>query len=67
MIMTPKSGIFLAGSCVAAIAAVGSIFELSSGTPDLGVLNTGIILGLSAPACVVCFLSAVSDARKHNS
>ena len=34
--MTPKSGVLLAGSCVAAIAAVGSIFELSSGTPDWG-------------------------------
>ncbi|NDJ19905.1 hypothetical protein [Myxacorys almedinensis] len=67
MIMTPKSGVLLAGSCVAAIAAVGCIFELSSGTPDLGVPTTGIILALSAPIGVICFLSAVSDARKHNS
>jgi hypothetical protein len=67
MIMTPKSGIFLAGSCVAAIAAVGCVFELSSGTPDLGTTTTGIILALSAPVCVICFLSAVADARKHNS
>ena len=45
--MTPKSGVFLLGSCIAAIAGVGSVFELSSGTPDLGTLNTSIILALS--------------------
>lgn len=66
MIMTPKSGILLGGSCVAAIAAVGCIFELSSGNPEYGALVTGIILAVSAPLTVICFLAAVSDARANN-
>lgn len=66
MIMTPKSGILLGGSCVAAIAAVGSIFELSSGNPEYGTVITGIILAVSAPLTVICFLAAVSDARANN-
>lgn len=65
MIVTPKSGVLLAGSCVAAIAAVGSVFELSSGNPELGTLTTGIILALSAPLGVVCFFAAVADARAN--
>jgi len=44
--LTPKSGIFLGGACVAAIAAVGSIFELSYGEPDFGIQTTAIILAL---------------------
>lgn len=63
--MTPKSGVFLAGSCVAAIAAVGSVFELSSGKPELGNLTTGIILGVSIPLVVIFFLIAVWDARAN--
>ncbi|MEP0817233.1 hypothetical protein [Trichocoleus sp. FACHB-46] len=63
--MTPKSGVFLGGSCVAAIAAVGSVFELSSGKPDLGGLVTGIILAISIPLTVVFFLAAVRDARAN--
>lgn len=65
MIMTPKSGVLLMLSCVAAIAAVGSIFELSSGTPDLGTLTTGIILAISVPLGIICFFAAVSDARAN--
>ena len=61
--MTPKSGVFLAGSCISAIAAVGSVFELSSGNPDLGGLTTGIILAVSLPLAVVFFLAAVQDTR----
>lgn len=63
--LTPKSGLFLAGSCIAAIAAVGSIFELSSGEPELGSLVTGIILALSVPLVVVFFLVAIRDARAN--
>ncbi len=63
--MTPKSGVFLAGSCIAAIAAIGSIFELSSGEPELGRLVTGIILAGSVPLTIVCFLAAVSDAKAN--
>lgn len=62
-IMTPKSGLFLACSCVAAIAAVGSIFELSSGQPDLGNQTTSIILALSIPLTGLFFFAAVKDAR----
>lgn len=63
--MTPKSGLFLAGSCVAAIAAVGSIFELSSGHPELGSLVTGIILTASIPLTGLFFYAAVRDARAN--
>ena len=63
--MTPKSGVFLLGSCIAAIAAVGSVFELSSGTPDLGNLNTSIILALSIPLTVLFFVVAVKDTRAN--
>lgn len=66
MIMTPKSGLFLGASCVAAIAAVGCIFELTSGNPEYGNLVTGAILAVSAPLTVICFLVAVSDARANN-
>ncbi|PZV07130.1 MAG: hypothetical protein DCF22_22545 [Leptolyngbya sp.] len=63
--MTPKSGILLAGSCITAIAAVGSVFELSSGKPELGSLVTGVILALSIPLTIVCFLIAVRDTRAN--
>lgn len=63
--MTPKSGLFLAGSCIAAIAAVGSIFELSSGNPQLGSLITGIILTASVPLTGLFFYAAVRDARAN--
>ncbi len=63
--MTPKSGLFLACSCIAAIAAVGSIFELSSGQPDLGTQNTAIILGLSIPLTGLFFFAAVKDAKAN--
>ncbi|WP_027268847.1 hypothetical protein [Leptolyngbya sp. PCC 6406] len=62
---TPKSGLFLLGSCVAAIAAVGSIFELSSGQPDWGNLPTSIVLALSIPMTGVFFYAAVKDARAN--
>jgi hypothetical protein len=65
--LTPKSGLYLGGSCVTAIAAVGSIFELSSGQPDLGVQVTAIILGLSIPLTGLFFFAAVKDARENNS
>ncbi len=63
--VTPKSGVFLAGSCITAIAAVGSVFELSSGEPELGQLTTGIILAVSIPLVVLFFLAAVKDARAN--
>ncbi|HEY9878551.1 MAG TPA: hypothetical protein V6D29_08850 [Leptolyngbyaceae cyanobacterium] len=65
MMMTPKSGVFLAGSCVAAIAAVGSIFELSSGQPDWGTLPTSVVLAVSIPLVGLFFYAAVKDARAN--
>jgi hypothetical protein len=65
MEMTPKSGILLLLSCVAAIAGVGSVFELSSGNPDLGSLVTSIILAVSIPITGVCFWAAVQDTRAN--
>ncbi|NMG19694.1 hypothetical protein [Brasilonema bromeliae] len=63
--MTPKSGLFLAGSCITAIAAVGSMFELSSGQPDLGTEITAIILAISIPLTGLFFVAAVRDARAN--
>jgi hypothetical protein len=62
---TPKSSLFLALSCIAAIAAVGSIFELSSGEAQLGNVVTGIILCLSVPLTGLFFYAAVRDARAN--
>ncbi len=63
--MTPKSGLFLMFSCIAAIAAVGSVFELSSGTPDLGNTTTSAILVATIPLCGFFFWLAVQDARAN--
>lgn len=63
MVGTPKSSLFLGLSCIAAIAAVGSVFELTSGAPQLGTLVTGSILGLSIPIAVGSFLAAVRAAQ----
>ncbi|MBD2386187.1 hypothetical protein [Cylindrospermum sp. FACHB-282] len=65
MYLTPKSGLYLGGSCITAIASVGSVFELSSGQPDLGVQVTAIILGLSIPLTGLFFFAAVRDARAN--
>ncbi|HYX15734.1 MAG TPA: hypothetical protein VE944_15470 [Nostoc sp.] len=65
MYLTPKSGLFLGGSCVSAIAAVGSIFELSYGRPDFGFTATVIILALSVPLTGLFFFAAVKDARAN--
>ncbi|HEY9622910.1 MAG TPA: hypothetical protein V6C78_21310 [Crinalium sp.] len=63
MYVTPKSGLLLMSSCVAAIAAVGSIFELSSGDPQLGSLVTGIILAIAIPLTGVLFYAAIRVAK----
>ncbi|ABG50226.1 MAG: hypothetical protein O4861_15080 [Trichodesmium sp. St16_bin4-tuft] len=65
MVGTPKSTLFLGGSCVAAIAAVGSIFELSSGSPELGTAVTGIVLSLSIPLAALLFYLAIQDAKAN--
>ena len=65
MVGTPKSGLLLGGSCIAAIAAVGSVFELSSGNPDLGQLTTTLILGFSVPLGIFLFIAAIREAQAH--
>jgi uncharacterized membrane protein YfbV (UPF0208 family) len=64
MVATPKSSLFLGISCVAAIAAVGCCFELSSGAPELGATVTRTILGLSIPLAGLSFWLAVKAARE---
>jgi hypothetical protein len=61
--MTPKSGVLLLLSCLMAIAAVGSVFELSSGHPELGQMTTSLILVGSIPLTAICFWLAVADTR----
>jgi hypothetical protein len=61
--MYAKSQLLLGISVIAAIAFVGCIYELSSGTPELGSTVTWAILGVSLPACVFFFLTAVKLAR----
>jgi hypothetical protein len=63
MVMTPLSGVFLALACIAAIAGVGSVFELSSGEPELGIPLTRIILGFSLPVTIGAFVAAVRSAK----
>ena len=63
--MTPKSGILLLVSCIAAIAAVGCVFELSSGEPDLGATYTTAILVASIPLTIISFVIAVIDTRAN--
>jgi hypothetical protein len=65
VMMTPKSGVFLTGSCISAIAAVGSVFELTSGQPDLGMTVTSLILAVTIPLGVVLFWAAVRDTRAN--
>ncbi|MEG3438383.1 hypothetical protein V0288_14730 [Pannus brasiliensis CCIBt3594] len=63
--MTPKSGVFLLGSCIAAIAATGCVFELTSGNPDLGNTTTSLILVASIPLTALFFWAAVKDTRAN--
>jgi hypothetical protein len=66
MTTSVKGYLLLAVSCLSAIAAVGSIFELASGEPDLGVGPTSIILVVAAPLAVWLFQAAVGAARAGN-
>jgi hypothetical protein len=58
-----KSQLFLGLSVIAAIAFVGCIFELSSGTPEWGNTLTLVILVGSLPLTVLAFLQAVKLAK----
>ncbi|MBC8123723.1 MAG: hypothetical protein H7Y22_18030 [Gemmatimonadaceae bacterium] len=61
--MNLKAYLFLGVSCVTAIAAVGSVFELASGVPRFGTLTTAIILVVTAIATPVLFWSAIKAGR----
>ena len=63
--MTPKSGVLLLLSCIATIAGVGCVFEISSGEPDLGNTTTGLILAASVPLTALFFWAAVKDTRAN--
>jgi len=63
--VTPKSGALLGVACLTAIAAVGSMFELSSGDPDWGKAPTAVVLALSIPVGILSFIEAVKDARAN--
>lgn len=63
--ITIKSGVFLMLCCITAIAAVGSVFELSSGNPELGNLTTSIILAASIPLTGILFWAAVQDTKAN--
>jgi len=65
MMTTPKASLLLGVCCVLAIAAVGSIFELSSGAPQYGVPFTLTVLVLSIPLAAWAFIAAVQDARAN--
>ncbi len=63
MPIAPKSYLYLGGACIAGIAAVGSVFELSSGEPQLGTVVTSVILVLSVPLGGLLFVAAVRSAQ----
>jgi F0F1-type ATP synthase membrane subunit c/vacuolar-type H+-ATPase subunit K len=59
---TPKTGLCLLGASISAIAAVGSVFELTSGNPEWGTLVTGSILVAAIPLTAFLFFTAVKSA-----
>ncbi|MDM7937969.1 MAG: hypothetical protein QUV06_10980 [Cyanobium sp. CZS 48M] len=59
MPMQPLAGVFLGLACLLGIAATGSLFELSYGEPDLGVLTTRLILAACLPGTVISLLVAI--------
>lgn len=63
--MTPKSGLFLAIACICGVAAVGCVFEITSGEPDFGMNPTIAILIASIPVGIGAFVLAVKDARAN--
>jgi hypothetical protein len=67
MVIPTKSGVLLALSCIAAIACVGCVFELSSGHPTYGATITMGILALSAPVGLWSFIEAAKAAKAGQS
>jgi hypothetical protein len=67
MVIPTKSGVLLALSCIAAIASVGCVFELSSGDPTYGMTTTVGILTFSLPFGVWSFVEAAKAAKAGQS
>jgi hypothetical protein len=63
---TPLGSICLLLSCISAVAAVGCVFELSSGAPDYGNSVTTAILAVSVPLCIGLFYVAVRSTNAVN-
>jgi hypothetical protein len=63
---TPLGSACLLGACITAIAAVGSVFELTSGQPDYGTTTTAIILAISVPLTIGLFYVAVRSTNTVN-
>ncbi|BAC92370.1 MULTISPECIES: hypothetical protein [Gloeobacter] len=61
--MNIKAYALLGISCVTAIAAVGSVFELASGVPRLGTATTAIILAVTGIATPIVFWLAIKEGR----
>mmetsp|Transcript_15926 Transcript_15926/g.22689 ORF Transcript_15926/g.22689 Transcript_15926/m.22689 type:complete len:190 (-) Transcript_15926:267-836(-) len=53
------SPILLASSMVLAIAATGSIFELSGGSPAIGTIPSILIILVGMPSCFFLFYAAI--------
>lgn len=62
---TPKSGLLLLCSSLAAISAVAAIFELATGEPDWGFGPTYLLVGVAVPLVGLFFYAAVRDARAN--
>jgi hypothetical protein len=60
---TPKTGFCLLGASISAIAAVGSVFEITSGNPELGMATTCGILAAAIPLTVILFITAVKNSQ----
>jgi hypothetical protein len=63
MIYTPKTGACLLAACITAIASVGSVFELTSGNPELGTTTTTAILAVCIPLTAILFFIAVRSSE----
>jgi hypothetical protein len=57
---------YLGISSVLAIAAIGSVFELSSGKPQYGVVFTASVLALSLPGFLATFWLALEKGRDES-
>ncbi len=58
-----QAQLLLGVAMIGSIAAVGCVFELSSGEPDWGVNTTWAILLGSIPVTLISFITAVKLAR----